>query len=103
MDPFRTLQSRAAEKRDQAIADARREYRKDIEAIERLEKRLPAPLTAIDRSQPLGKPPTITDMIRADFCRKHEALKGWTPAMASRLADKPWTIRELLERAAEAA
>jgi transposase len=35
-----------------------------------------------------------------DFCRKHEALKGSTPAMAAGLADKAWTIRELLERAA---
>jgi IS1 family transposase len=35
-----------------------------------------------------------------NFCRKHEALKGATPAMAARLAEKPWTIRELLESAA---
>lgn len=38
-----------------------------------------------------------------NFCRKHETLKGKTPAMASGLADKAWTIRELLERAAQAA
>lgn len=36
-----------------------------------------------------------------NFCRKHEALKGRTPAMASNLTDSAWTIRELLERAAE--
>jgi hypothetical protein len=35
-----------------------------------------------------------------NFCRKHETLKGATPAMASKLADSVWTIRELLERAA---
>ncbi len=35
-----------------------------------------------------------------NFCRKHETLKGKTPAMAAGLADKAWTIRELLERAA---
>jgi hypothetical protein len=29
-----------------------------------------------------------------------QALKGVTPAMAAGLADKVWTIRELLERAA---
>ena len=35
-----------------------------------------------------------------NFSRKHETLKGQTPAMASGLAEKPWTIKELLERAA---
>lgn len=37
-----------------------------------------------------------------NFCRKHETLKGNTPAMASGLADKAWSMRELLERAASA-
>jgi transposase-like protein/IS1 family transposase len=37
-----------------------------------------------------------------NFARKHEALKGQTPAMASKLTDHVWTIRELIERAAEA-
>jgi hypothetical protein len=36
-----------------------------------------------------------------NLCRKHEALKGATPAMASKLTDHVWTIRELIERAAE--
>jgi len=35
-----------------------------------------------------------------NFCRKHETLKGNTPAMASKLADHVWTIRELVELAA---
>jgi IS1 family transposase len=35
-----------------------------------------------------------------NFCRKHEALGKTTPAMAAGLAQKPWTIQELLERAA---
>jgi hypothetical protein len=35
-----------------------------------------------------------------NFARKHETLKGATPAMASGLADKAWTIKELIERAA---
>ncbi len=35
-----------------------------------------------------------------NFCRKHETLKGQTPAMASGLADKPLTLRELLGQAA---
>jgi hypothetical protein len=35
-----------------------------------------------------------------NFARKHEALKGATPAMASRLADRVWTIKELIETAA---
>ncbi len=35
-----------------------------------------------------------------NFCRKHETLKGKTPAMASGLSDHVWTIRELLENAA---
>lgn len=35
-----------------------------------------------------------------NFCRKHETLKGNTPAMAAGLAEKVWTIRELLEEAA---
>ena len=35
-----------------------------------------------------------------NFGRKHEALKGNTPAMASNLTDHAWTIKELIERAA---
>ena len=35
-----------------------------------------------------------------NFCRKHEALGGNSPAMAAGIADEVWTIRELLERAA---
>jgi len=35
-----------------------------------------------------------------NFCRKHDTLKGATPAMASGLADKIWSVRELLENAA---
>ena len=33
-----------------------------------------------------------------NFARKHEALKGQTPAMASGLTDHVWTIKELIER-----
>lgn len=36
-----------------------------------------------------------------NWCRKHDTLKQ-TPAIASGLADHQWTIRELLEKAAEA-
>jgi hypothetical protein len=37
-----------------------------------------------------------------NFARKHEALgKNTTPAMASKLTDHVWTIKELIERAAE--
>jgi transposase-like protein/IS1 family transposase len=35
-----------------------------------------------------------------NFCRKHETLKGQTPAMASQLTDRVWTMRQLLEFAA---
>jgi transposase InsO family protein len=35
-----------------------------------------------------------------NFARKHEALKGKSPAMASNLTDHVWTIKELIERAA---
>jgi len=37
-----------------------------------------------------------------NFCRKHLALKGATPAMASGLSDHVWTIKALLEWTAEA-
>jgi IS1 family transposase len=37
-----------------------------------------------------------------NFARKHESLKGQTPAMASNLTDHVWTIKELIEKAAEA-
>jgi hypothetical protein len=37
-----------------------------------------------------------------DLYRKHEALNGQTPAMASGLSDHIWTIKELIERAATA-
>ncbi|HEV2970013.1 MAG TPA: hypothetical protein VGY55_08485, partial [Pirellulales bacterium] len=33
-----------------------------------------------------------------NFCRKHRSLNGQTPAMATGLADHPWTVAELLER-----
>ncbi len=34
-----------------------------------------------------------------NFARKNEALKSQTPAMASKLTDHVWTIKELLENA----
>jgi transposase InsO family protein len=34
-----------------------------------------------------------------NFARKHETLKGQTPAMASGLSDHVWTIKELIEKA----
>ncbi len=34
-----------------------------------------------------------------NFCRKHEALKKVTRAMAAKLSQKPWSIKELLQRA----
>jgi transposase-like protein/IS1 family transposase len=34
-----------------------------------------------------------------NFCRKHETLKGKTPAQAAGLADSVWTVRELLKTA----
>ncbi len=37
-----------------------------------------------------------------NWCRKHESLKGRTPAMASGLAGRAWTIKELIEAAAAA-
>jgi IS1 family transposase len=36
-----------------------------------------------------------------NFCRKHEALGRRTPAVAAGIAEKAWTIAELLDRAAE--
>lgn len=36
-----------------------------------------------------------------NWCRKHEALGGKTPAMASGLAESAWAIRGLIERAAQ--
>jgi hypothetical protein len=35
-----------------------------------------------------------------NFGRKHEALKGTSPAMARKLTDHIWTIKELIEPAA---
>jgi IS1 family transposase/transposase-like protein len=35
-----------------------------------------------------------------NFCRKHETLKGKTPAMACGVADRVWTLKELLAAAA---
>ena len=35
-----------------------------------------------------------------NFGRKNEALRNATPAMASKLTDHVWTIKELIERAA---
>jgi IS1 family transposase len=37
-----------------------------------------------------------------NFARKHETLRGATPAMASGLGDHVWSIKELVERAATA-
>ena len=36
-----------------------------------------------------------------DYCRKHETLKGKTPAMASGLTDKVWSVEKLLTEAAK--
>ncbi len=36
-----------------------------------------------------------------NFARKNEALKNQTPAMASKLTDHVWTIKELIENAAK--
>jgi IS1 family transposase len=36
-----------------------------------------------------------------NFARKHESLKGQSPAMASGLTRSVWTVKELLEIAAE--
>ena len=35
-----------------------------------------------------------------NFCRKHEAIGGKTPAMAAGVADSAWTIQKLLENSA---
>jgi len=37
-----------------------------------------------------------------NFARKNEALKGQTPAMASKLTEHVWTIKQLIEKAAVA-
>jgi transposase-like protein/IS1 family transposase len=37
-----------------------------------------------------------------NFARKNEAIKNQTPAMASKLTDHVWSIKELIERAAAA-
>ena len=37
-----------------------------------------------------------------NFAGKHEALGGKTPATASGLTDRVWTIKELIEKAATA-
>jgi transposase InsO family protein len=36
-----------------------------------------------------------------NFARKHETLKGDTPAMASGLTERVWTIKELIGQAAK--
>jgi transposase-like protein/IS1 family transposase len=33
-----------------------------------------------------------------NFCRGHQTLKGATPAMASGIADRPWTLEEILNK-----
>jgi hypothetical protein len=35
-----------------------------------------------------------------NFCRVHSTLKT-TPAVAAGLADRPWTVRELLEKSSQ--
>lgn len=34
-------------------------------------------------------------------CRKHEALEGQPPATGAEIADGAWTIKDLLEQAAQ--
>src|SRR4051794_40187432 len=43
MDPFLALRHQDAVKRDEAMAHARRVYRADVEAIEKLERSIPTP------------------------------------------------------------
>jgi hypothetical protein len=48
--------------------------------------------------------PTATNALFVawyNFSRMHETVKGKTPAIASRLSDHVWTIKELIEKAAE--
>lgn len=76
MDPYRVLRQSAATKRDTAIAEARRVYRKDIVAIEALERSVPPQLPKlavpkegpntvelITRLIPKDKPFTIAEMM----------------------------------------
>jgi hypothetical protein len=60
MSPFLTLRQQAAIKRDEVLAHARRVYRDDIDAIEKLEKRIP---------------PTTAQ--RADAAFKHEPYRAF--------------------------
>jgi hypothetical protein len=82
MDPFRSLQSLAAQKRDETIAEARRQYRSKS-----LKHRLA--MTAIF-------------VCWYNFCPVHEPIKT-TPAMAAGLADHKWTIQVMIEMAGDTA
>jgi hypothetical protein len=63
----------------------------------------PLPLNRMPNSRPVRINRTAAKFPAwYNLCRPHLALDKKTPAMASGLTDKVWTMRELLERAAEA-
>lgn len=78
MDPYLALRQQAAIKRDEALAHARRVYREDIEAIEKLEKRIP---------------PTTAQRAKVDFKRGMntvDLMKSLVPA------DQPFQLADML-------
>lgn len=79
MDPFLALRHQAAVKRDEAIAHARRVYRTDVEAIEKLERALPK-YTPIKPDASLRNAPNTVELI-----------KRLIPA------DKPFTLSDVLQ------
>ena len=62
------------------------------------------PLTRLTNAHPKSLRHTAMQALFVawyNLCRKHEALKGQTSAMASNLTDHVWTNKELIEKAAE--
>lgn len=79
MDPFLALRHQAAVKRDEAVAHARRVYRTDIEAIEKLERALPK-YTPMKADSSFKKAPNT-----------YELIKTLVPP------DKPFTLTDVLQ------
>lgn len=79
MDPFLTLRHQAAAKRDEAIAHARRVYRSDVEAIEKLERSIPTPA------------PMRADVTFKRGANTFEVIKSLIPP------DKPFTLPDVLQ------